>query len=92
VDYGNIDQVPLDCLCVMSAVDQREPPQAVQCCLAGVKPVLVGWSDKSSMRFAALVEDKHLVAHVCVSLSFVSFSFIYPVVPAAATNRTKTAR
>ena len=86
VDYGNSERVPFICLCVMSAVDQREPPQAVRCCLAGVKPVLTGWSDMSSTRFIDLVEDKHLMAHVCISTWLALFSLQFSLPPTLLTS------
>lgn len=70
IDFGNTEWVPFDSLCSMVAADRRDPAQAIECFLAGVKPSLVNWSENACMFFANLISDKHLMAHVrpCCSI------------------------
>ncbi|NXG40959.1 TDRD1 protein, partial [Psilopogon haemacephalus] len=58
IDYGNFEVLPLARLRPMIPRLMDLPAQAIQCTLAGIKPVLGGWTTKATSFMKQLVKDK----------------------------------
>ena len=60
IDYGNEDTVSVGTLKQLREKYTVLPSQAIECCLANIKPNGVSWSSSACTRFRSLYSDKEL--------------------------------
>ncbi|NXD08450.1 TDRD1 protein, partial [Nothocercus nigrocapillus] len=64
VDYGNVEEVPLDKIRQISSSFLKLPFQGIKCWLSGIKPVNSKWIPEATARFHMYVASSKLQARV----------------------------
>ncbi|NWI10468.1 TDRD1 protein, partial [Crypturellus soui] len=64
VDYGNVEEVPLDKIRQISSSFLKLPFQGIKCWLSGIKPVKSKWVPKATARFHMYAAGSKLQARV----------------------------